>query len=295
MSQPTAQPTEYAFDDDDDDDFAVDPLVDVEVPGVLPPETDNNHNVMARGKTKTPTTSPTHTFPPSQTFRPTHIHVPTSTGVWVEVQDPKSGASYYYQEDTLETTWIRPADFLVPASVAPRPPTETSTVFGGGSENNNNPVDADNNEDIVVVTDNVVEFEEIKAAVIGGVSTLAIVVLVLYGYLKFCRSKRGRSSSRKSTAWQTYDETNLHTDSPHRPSSRKSGLFKDSSPSASPASVAMLAPPLTSFRDDVSSIGGDSYKDDIISMSGSPNPPRSTSLVKQYGETRDEVLKATYV
>ena len=287
MSQPTAQPTEYAFDDDDDDDFAVDPLVDVEVPGVLPPETDNNNNVMARGKTKTPTTSPTHTFPPSQTFRPTHIHVPTSTGVWVEVQDPKSGASYYYQEDTLETTWIRPADFLVPASVAPRPPTETSTVFGGGSENNNNPVDADNNEDIVVVTDNVVEFEEIKAAVIGGVSTLAIVVLVLYGYVKFCKSKRGRSSSHKSTAWQTYDETNLHTDSPRRPSSRKSGLFKDLSPTASPASLA-------TFRDDVSSIGGESYKDDIISM-GSPNPPSSSSLVEQYGETRDEVRKATYV
>ena len=268
MSQPTAQPEL--------------------VPGIIPPETHNNNNVMTRGKTQRPTTSPTHTVPPSHTFRPTHIHHPTGTGVWVEVQDPNSGASYYYKEDTLETTWERPADFLgVAAAVdAPRPPTETSSPETAGT----------GDASVVVTTDNVVEFEEIKAAVIGGVSTLAIVVLVLYGYLKFCRSKRGRSSSRKSTAWQTYDETNLHTDSPRRPSSRKSGLFKDSSPSASPASVAMLAPPLTSFRDDVSSIGGDSYKDDIISMGGSsPNPPRSTSLVEQYGETRDEVLKATYV
>jgi len=278
-------------DDDDDDDY-------VEAvpwgPGVLPQENTNNEDIFGGN---TPTTSPTQTFQPSHTFRPTDTHYPTGTSVWIEVTDPESGEPYYYNSGTRETTWEPPAEFVV-ASAAPRPPLETtSTVFGGGSENNNNnPVDADNNEDIVVVTDDAVEFDKMKAAVIGGVSVVVIVVLVLYGYLKFCRSKRGRSSSKKTTNWQAYDETNLHNDSPSRRSAgRRSGLFKDASPTASPASVAMLAPPMSSFRDEVSSIGGDSYKDDIISMSGSPNPPRSTSLVKQYGETRDEVLKATYV
>merc|ERR1711924_312132 len=92
-----------------------------------------------------------------------------------------------------------------------------------------------------------------------------------------CRVRKGRSST-KAEQWKTYNSKNLqHNDGYNDDDGNDTGSY----------------PPTDAFHDEVSSLGGGSYKDEIISISGGSDNGKNNGISSRTNSKNNDIQGGT--